>query len=125
MLFKQGDRFFKNLPRLIVLAHIEIGLAQKKVDISKRKEDERLKEVVMDNLEKYRDYVLDFIEKLELFEKKEHSDINRFVNEINKIIMDFQSRSKFPMNILKSVLQKMLGKDLEQSLQNLKKVLEK
>ena len=38
---------------------------------------------------------------------------------------DFQSRSKFPMNILKSVLQKMLGKDLEQSLQNLKKVLEK
>jgi len=38
---------------------------------------------------------------------------------------DFQSKSKFPMNILKSVLQKMLGKDLEQSLQNLKKILEK
>lgn len=38
---------------------------------------------------------------------------------------DFQSRSKFPMNILKSVFAKMLEKDLEKSLQNLKKVLEK
>lgn len=38
---------------------------------------------------------------------------------------DFNSKSKFPMNILKSVLEKMLGKDLERSLQNLKKILEK
>jgi uncharacterized protein YndB with AHSA1/START domain len=38
---------------------------------------------------------------------------------------DLQSRPKFPMNIIKSVLEKMLGKDLEKSLQNLKKVLEK
>ncbi len=38
---------------------------------------------------------------------------------------DFNSRSKFPMNLLKSVLAKMLEKDLEKSLQNLKKILEK
>ncbi|MFT3751756.1 MAG: SRPBCC family protein [Paludibacter sp.] len=38
---------------------------------------------------------------------------------------DFYSKSRFPMNIFKSVLGKMLEKDLEKSLQNLKKILEK
>lgn len=38
---------------------------------------------------------------------------------------DLYSKSKFPISILKSVLEKMLGKDLEKSLQNLKKLLEK
>ena len=37
----------------------------------------------------------------------------------------FYSQMKYPMNIMKYVLQKMLSKDLEKGLQNLKVVLEK
>lgn len=40
------------------------------------------------------------------------------------VLWGFYSKTKFPMRIMKALFQKMLGKDLEKSLQNLKKLLE-
>jgi len=41
------------------------------------------------------------------------------------VLWGFYSPAKFPMNVMKGVMEKMLGKDLEKSLGNLKNVLEK
>lgn len=41
------------------------------------------------------------------------------------VMWGFYSPSKFPLNILKGVMEKMLGKDLQKSLENLKTLLEK
>ena len=41
------------------------------------------------------------------------------------VLWGFYSKSKFPVSIMKTVFQKMLGKDLQKSLGNLKTLLEK
>ena len=41
------------------------------------------------------------------------------------VIWDFRGPTKFPMNLFKGIFQKMLGKDLLMSLENVKKILEK
>ena len=64
------------------------------IDISKRKEDNRLKEVVTDNLKKYKEYIEQLIKKLELLTQKEHNQLSQFIEDINKILEDFQKRSK-------------------------------
>jgi len=45
-------------------------------------------------------------------------------NQTN-VMWGFYSPSKFPMNLMKGLMEKMLGKDLAKSLENLKVVLEK
>ena len=51
------------------------------------------------------------------------------LSEINErqtlVIWDFRGPTKFPMSLFKGFFQKMLGKDLLMSLENLKKILEK
>ena len=51
------------------------------------------------------------------------------LSEINErqtlVIWDFRGPTKFPMSLFKGIFQKMLGKDLLMSLENLKKILEK
>ncbi|MGG9972030.1 SRPBCC family protein [Ferruginibacter sp. SUN002] len=42
-----------------------------------------------------------------------------------KVIWDFRGPTKFPMSLFKGIFQKMLGKDILQSLENLKTHLEK
>ena len=41
-----------------------------------------------------------------------------------KVTWDFRGPTKFPMSLFKSIFQKMLGKDIAQSLDNLKALLE-
>jgi len=88
-----------------------------KVDISKRKEDPRLKEVVIDNLEKYKDSINQLIEKLEIVKEKQHSELNIFINEINKILEDFQKRSKSSYERATILIGKELG-DIKETLSN-------
>ena len=51
------------------------------------------------------------------------------LSEINEnqtlVSWDFRGPTKFPMSLFKGIFQKMLGKDLMMSLENLKKILEK
>ena len=51
------------------------------------------------------------------------------ISEVNPkqtmVTWDFRGPTKFPMSLLKGIFQKMLGKDLMASLENLKKILEK
>ncbi|MGR3809138.1 SRPBCC family protein [Jiulongibacter sp. NS-SX5] len=42
-----------------------------------------------------------------------------------QVIWDFRGPTKFPMSLFKGFFQKMLGKDISQSLENLKGILEK
>ena len=42
-----------------------------------------------------------------------------------KVSWEFRGATKFPMSLFKGIFQKMLGKDMEKSLNNLKQVLEK
>lgn len=46
-------------------------------------------------------------------------------NGQTKVLWDFRGPMKFPMSLFKGMFQKMLGKDIEKSLGNLKEVLEK
>ena len=46
-------------------------------------------------------------------------------NNETKVSWEFKSPTKFPMSLFKSFFQKMLGKDLAKSLENLKVILEK
>lgn len=51
------------------------------------------------------------------------------ISEVNPkqtmVTWDFRGPTKFPMSLFKGIFQKMLGKDLMASLENLKKILEK
>ena len=54
------------------------------------------------------------------------SFVLNFVSESQTNVMwGFYGPSKFPLNIMKGVMEKMLGKDLQKSLENLKELLEK
>jgi hypothetical protein len=46
-------------------------------------------------------------------------------NDSSSVIWTFDSPSKFPMSLLSPIFKKMLGKDLEKGLNNLKNILEK
>jgi uncharacterized protein YndB with AHSA1/START domain len=41
-----------------------------------------------------------------------------------KVVWEFRGETRFPMNLLKGFFQKMLGKDIAKSLENLKQILE-
>ncbi|MEI6697357.1 MAG: SRPBCC family protein [Bacteroidota bacterium] len=51
--------------------------------------------------------------------------IQSLSNTQTKVIWTFQGPTKFPMSLFKGIFQKMLGKDIIQSLENLKILLEK
>ena len=46
-------------------------------------------------------------------------------DELTRVTWEFSGPTKFPMSLFKGMFQKMLGKDLAQSLSNLKQVMEK
>ena len=53
-------------------------------------------------------------------------DYLRFtINQNNFSVWIFDSPSKFPMSLFSPIFKRMLGKDLEKSLTNLKSILEK
>ncbi|MDD4992033.1 MAG: SRPBCC family protein [Paludibacter sp.] len=51
--------------------------------------------------------------------------IDKVSENQTRVLWGFYSPAKFPMNVMKGMMEKMLGKDIEKSLDNLKSVLEK
>jgi uncharacterized protein YndB with AHSA1/START domain len=51
--------------------------------------------------------------------------LNSLPDGRTEVIWDFKGPTKFPMSLFKGIFQKMLGKDMAQSLENLKLKLEK
>jgi hypothetical protein len=56
---------------------------------------------------------------------KTEFQITSLGNEITSVVWIFDSPSKFPMSLFSPIFKKMLGKDIEKGLINLKSILEK
>jgi len=62
----------------------------KKVDLAKRKEEQRIKNIVLENLANYSSYVKKLIEDLGMLDQK---SLQELVKDINKIFQEFKQKS--------------------------------
>jgi hypothetical protein len=60
------------------------------VDLKNRKEEQRIKNIVLENLANYSSYVNKLVENLEGLEKE---NLQKLVNDINKIFLEFKQKS--------------------------------
>lgn len=73
----------------------------------------------------------DSIEFELLFERPmKNTGVSKFLlqkvdEQSTQVTWDFRGPTKFPMSLFKGMFQKMLGKDIQKSLENLKEILEK
>jgi len=78
----------------------------KKVDLNNRKEEQKIKNIVLENLSNYSFHVEKLINDLEMSEKK---DLQKLINDINKIFQEFKQKSN--MSFQKATF--LVGRELE------------
>ena len=89
------------------------------INIREKREHEKIKEVVIQNLELYSEILNKFIENLQALNENE---LQIFMNELNKIILDFDKRSKVPFERATILIGKELGEIKETIFAFLKKL---
>jgi len=90
----------------------------KKVDLKNRKEEQRIKNIVLENLSNYSSYVGKLIESLESLEKK---NLQKLVRDINKTFLDFRQKTK--LSFEKATF--LVGRELERVKESIRNFFER
>jgi hypothetical protein len=81
-----------------IISELSLELSEKKeafksINIREKREHEKIKEVVIQNLEIYKDALDSFTQNLNYIEGEQ---LEVFMSNLNKIVLDFEKRSKVP-----------------------------